>query len=103
MGEYNPASRRVAIVHDWLVTWGGAEKVLEVLLARFPEAELFTTVNFTESGTVPALRGRTIHTSFIQRLPGARRHYRRYLPLMPLAIEQFDLKGFELILSSSQL
>ncbi|TFH86634.1 glycosyltransferase family 4 protein [Billgrantia azerbaijanica] len=104
MGAHNVgkgAPRRVAIVHDWLVTWGGAERVLEVLLARFPQAELFTLVNFTEAGAVPALRGRTIHTSFIQRLPGARRHYRRYLPLMPLAVEQFDLKGFDLILSSS--
>ncbi|MDR9440077.1 MAG: glycosyltransferase, partial [Halomonas sp.] len=92
---------KVAIVHDWLVTWGGAEKVLEVLLARFPQAELFTMVNFLDEAQIPALRGRSIRTSFIQRLPGARRHYRRYLPLMPLAVEQFDLKGFDLILSSS--
>ena len=92
---------RVAIIHDWLVTWAGAEKVLEVLLERFPSAELFTVVNFLDVSHVPALNGRTIHASFIQHLPGARRHYRRYLPLMPLAVEQFDLKGFDLILSSS--
>lgn len=91
----------VAIVHDWLVTWAGAEKVLDVLLAHFPQAELFTTVNFLDDAQIPVLHGRIIHTSFIQRLPGARRHYRRYLPLMPLAVEQFDLKGFDLVLSSS--
>ncbi len=95
------AELKVAIVHDWLVTWGGAERVLEALLARYPQAELFTTVYFLDETKVTALRGHTIHTSFIQRLPGARRHYRRYLPLMPLAVEQFDLKGFDLILSSS--
>lgn len=93
--------RNVAIVHDWLVTWAGAEKVLEVLLDKYPQAELFTTVNFLGEDQAPALRGRTVHTSFIQKLPAARRHYRRYLPLMPLAVEQFDLKGFDLILSSS--
>ncbi|MBZ0329367.1 glycosyltransferase [Halomonas sp. ANAO-440] len=92
---------RVAIVHDWLVTWGGAEKVLDVLLEAFPDAELFTIVNFLDGESAPALQGRTIHTSFVQRLPGARKHYRRYLPLMPLAVEQFDLKGFDLVLSSS--
>ncbi len=99
----SPAAKplKVAIIHDWLVTWAGAEKVLEVLLARYPQAEIFTTVNFLAESQAPALRGRTIHTSFIQRLPGARKHYRRYLPLMPMAVEQFDLKGFDLILSSS--
>ncbi|MFC2992536.1 glycosyltransferase [Halomonas tibetensis] len=91
----------MAIVHDWLVTWAGAEKVLEEFLTLFPSAELFTTVNFLDKANIPALRGRTIHTSYIQRLPGARKHYRRYLPLMPAAVEQFDLKGFDLILSSS--
>lgn len=92
---------RVAIIHDWLVTWAGAERVLEVLLAQFPRAELFTMVNFLPESRASALKGRIVHTSFIQKLPGARRHYRRYLPLMPLAVEQFDLKGFDLVISSS--
>ncbi|UXZ55056.1 glycosyltransferase family 4 protein [Halomonas sp. 7T] len=92
---------KVAIVHDWLTTWAGAEKALAELLACYPQAEVFTTVNFLPSDEIPCLKGRTIHTSFIQKLPGARKHYRRYLPLMPLAVEQFDLKGFDLILSSS--
>jgi glycosyltransferase involved in cell wall biosynthesis len=92
---------KVAIVHDWLTTWAGAEKALAELLACFPNAEIFTTVNFLSVEDNPCLVGRSIHTSFIQKLPGARKHYRRYLPLMPLAIEQFDLKGFDLIISSS--
>lgn len=92
---------KVAIVHDWLTTWAGAEKALAELLACYPEAELFTVVNFLDDQHIPSLEDRTIHTSFIQRLPGARRHYRRYMPLMPLAVEQFDLKGFELVISSS--
>lgn len=92
---------KVAIVHDWLTTWAGAEKALAELLACYPQAEVFTTVNFLSAAEAPCLKGRTIHISFIQKLPGARKHYRRYLPLMPLAIEQFDLKGFDLILSSS--
>lgn len=92
---------KVAIIHDWLTTWAGAERTLAELLACYPEAELFTTVNFLSAAEAPCLEGRKIHTSFIQRLPGARRHYRRYMPLMPLAVEQFDLKGFELVISSS--
>lgn len=92
---------KVAIVHDWLTTWAGAEKALAQLIACYPDAEIFTTVNFLKTEDIPCLRGRIIHTSFIQKLPGARKHYRRYLPLMPLAVEQFDLKGFDLILSSS--
>lgn len=92
---------KVAIVHDWLTTWAGAEKALAELLACFPQAEIFTIVNSLPVEETPSLAERNIHTSFIQRLPGARKHYRRYLPLMPIAIEQFDLKGFDLILSSS--
>ncbi|MGP9654016.1 glycosyltransferase family 4 protein [Halomonas sp. AOP35-4E-18] len=92
---------KVAIVHDWLTTWAGAEKALAELLNCFPQAEIFTTVNFLEQGANPALERHVIHTSFIQRLPFAKKRYRQYLPLMPLAVEQFDLKGFDLILSSS--
>lgn len=92
---------RVAIVHDWLTTSAGAEKALAELLNCFPQAEVFTIVNFLEQNAIPALKHHVIHTSFIQRMPFARKRYRQYLPLMPLAVEQFDLKGFDLILSSS--
>ena len=92
---------RVAIVHDWLVTYGGGEKVLEEILALYPDADLYSTVEFVPSAQRSFLGGREVTTSFIQHLPGARRHYRSYLPLMPLAVEQFDLGRYDLIISSS--
>ncbi len=92
---------KVAIVHDWLVTYAGAERVLEQLLILYPEADLFTLIDFVPEQERHFLRGRSPRTSFIQRLPGARNRYRNYLPLMPLAIEQFDLSGYELVISSS--
>ena len=92
---------RVAIVHDWLVTYGGGEKVLEEVLALYPDADLYSTVEFVPSAQRSFLGGREVTTSFIQHLPGARRHYRSYLPLMPLAVEQFDLSRYDLIISSS--
>lgn len=92
---------KIAIVHDWLVVFGGAERVLGELLALFPEADLYATVCFLPKEQSGFLAGRPVHTTFIQRLPGAAKHYRRYLPLMPLAIEQVDLSGYDLILSSS--
>jgi len=92
---------RVAIVHDWLVAIGGAERVLVELLGLFPQAELFTIIDALPTEHRAWLKGRTIHTSFIQRLPFGKKRYRTYLPLMPLAIEQLDLRGFDLIISSS--
>jgi glycosyltransferase involved in cell wall biosynthesis len=89
------------VVHDWLVTYAGAERVLEQILVVYPEAELYTIVDFMPDEERSFLGGRRPRTSFIQRLPGARRHYRGYMPLMPLAIEQFDLSGYDLIISSS--
>lgn len=93
--------KRVAIVHDWLVVNGGAEKVLHALAKVFPQAEIFTLVNFMPEDTASWLRHHHIHTSMLQRMPLARRYYRHYLPLMAYAIEQFDLRGFDLVISSS--
>jgi glycosyltransferase involved in cell wall biosynthesis len=90
---------KIAIVHDWLVVYGGAERVLENIIDCFPEADLFSLVDFLEERD--CLRGKPVHTSFLQRLPGAKKHYRNYLPLMPLAIEQFDLSAYDLVISSS--
>lgn len=90
---------KVAIVHDWLVVYGGAERVLEQIIECFPEADIYTLVDFLEDRAF--LKGRPVYTSFIQKLPSARKHYRDYLPLMPLAIEQFDVSGYELVISSS--
>jgi hypothetical protein len=91
--------RRVAIIHYWLVTMRGGERVLERLLELFPEADVFTHV-YDPAAMSDAIRSRTVRTSFIQRLPGARRHYQAYLPLMPMALEQLDLRGYDLVISS---
>ena len=92
---------RIAIVHDWLDTWGGAENVLAVLLDLYPGADLYAIVDFLSPQDRARLGERKIRTSFIQRLPFASRHFRKYLPLMPCAVERFDLSGYELIISSS--
>lgn len=92
---------RVAIVHDWFVTVGGGEHVVEVLLACFPNADLFTLVDFYPSALRGVIGKHKVHTSFIQKLPFAKTKHRTYLPLMPLAIEQFDLSAYDIIISSS--
>ncbi|SEI40682.1 glycosyltransferase family 4 protein [Paraburkholderia diazotrophica] len=90
---------KVAIVHDWLVVSGGAEKVLQQIIECFPDADLFSLVDFLEDRSV--VRGKSVQTSFVQKLPFARRRYRGYLPLMPLAVEQFDLTAYDLVITSS--
>ena len=93
--------RRVAIIHEWLVTFGGSEKVLASLLSMFPDADLFAIIDFLSDEDRCKLNGKRARTSFIQKLPFAARRYRSYLPLMPLAAEQFDLSSYDLIISSS--
>jgi glycosyltransferase involved in cell wall biosynthesis len=92
---------RVAVVHDWLVTWGGAERVLEQILMSFPSADVYCIVEDLEAERRTILAGREVQTSFIQRLPRAKRDYWYYAALMPLAIEQFDMTGYDVIVSSS--
>lgn len=92
---------RIAIVHDWLTTYAGAERVLEQLLLMYPQADLFAVCDFVPEGERHFLQGREPNTTFIQRMPGASKRYRTYLPLMPLAIEQLDLSGYDLVISSS--
>jgi glycosyltransferase involved in cell wall biosynthesis len=89
----------VAIVHEWLSTYAGSERVVEQMLAVLPEAELFSLVDFLTQQR-EMLGGREVHTSFIQRLPFSRKKFRGYLPLMPLAVEQFDLSRFDVVVSS---
>jgi len=91
---------RVALVHDWLTGMRGGEKVLEVLCELYPAAEIFTLLHLPGSVSATIERHR-IHVSFVQRLPGAARHYRSYLPLFPAAVERFDLSGFDLVISTS--
>lgn len=92
---------RVALVHDWLVTSAGAERVLEQMLQVLPDADLYSLVDFLPPSERGFLGGRPVRTSFVQRLPFARTRFRRYLPLFPIAIEQFDLSGYDLVISSS--
>jgi len=87
-------------VHEWLTVPGGSEKVALELLAMLPRAEVFTSVYDPEPWRA-ALAGRTVNVSFLDRLPGARRHYPKLLPLMNAAFESFDLSRFELVVSSS--
>jgi glycosyltransferase involved in cell wall biosynthesis len=90
----------VALVHDWLTGMRGGEKVLEALCEIYPDADLFTLFRIPGS-TSPAIERHRIVTSFVQHLPMAERHYRRYLPIFPLAIAQLDLSGHDFVISSS--
>jgi UDP-N-acetylmuramyl pentapeptide phosphotransferase/UDP-N-acetylglucosamine-1-phosphate transferase/glycosyltransferase involved in cell wall biosynthesis len=99
----NVAQPRVAIVHDFLYTYAGAERVLEQLLELYPDAELYSLFDFVPPGSRDFLKGKSVTTSFIQRLPFARRFHRMYLPLMPLAVEQLDVSAFDIVVSSSYL
>ncbi|MEH6936120.1 glycosyltransferase family 4 protein [Bacillus sp. JJ783] len=92
---------KIAIVHDWLVTYAGAEKVLEQMLEVFPEADLFSLVDFLDEKERGFIKNKEVSTTFVQKLPFAKKKYRNYLPLMPLAIEQLDLSKYDVILSSS--
>lgn len=97
-----PLPTAVAVVHEWLVSRAGSEKVVEQMLAVCPQADVFSLVNFLEpAATAPIPPGTSVQTSFIQHLPWARRHFRQYLALMPLAVEQFDLSTYDLVLSSN--
>ena len=89
---------RVAIVHHWLATYTGAERVVSALLDLFPQADLFALVANEE--VAARFAPRCVTTSFLQRIPGSRRYHRYMLPLYPFALEQFDLRGYDLVISS---
>ena len=91
--------RRVAIIHYWLVGMRGGERVLERLIGLFPEADIFTHV-YAPDAVSDIIRSRRVRTTFIQKLPWARRFYKSYLPLMPLALEELDLSAYDLVISS---
>lgn len=92
---------KTAVVHEWLVTYAGSERVVEQLLALYPESDLFSLVEFLPEELQHFIQHKSVKTSFLQRLPLANPHFRQYLPLMPLAIEQFDLSPYDVILSSN--
>ncbi len=92
--------RRVAIVHEWFTGMRGGEKCVEALCEVFPEADLYALLHVP--GTVsPAIEKRIRGTSFVQHLPASATQYRRYLPLFPLAVRQFDLRGYDIVISSN--
>lgn len=91
---------RVALIHDWLLGQRGGEKVLSAIAQLFPKAELFTLLADRRTLT-PELTALKLHTSWLQKLPGVRRYYRKLLPWMPGAVEGFDLSAFDLVISSS--
>jgi glycosyltransferase involved in cell wall biosynthesis len=91
---------RVALVHDWLTGMRGGEKVLEELCLLFPDAPLWTLVHVPGSVSRP-IEAREIHASVLSRWPGIARSYRRFLPLFPSLVERFDLRGFDLVVSTS--
>lgn len=94
------ATLRVALVHDWLTGLRGGEKVLEAIAELFPEAPIFTLLHIPGS-VGDALESHPIHTSYLQRIPGIRKHYRSFLPLFPSAIEDFDFADYDVIISTS--
>ena len=87
-------------MHDWLTGMRGGERVLEGLLEIHPNAEVFTLVHVPGSVS-PAIERARVHVSFLDRMPAARALYRYYLPLFPAAIGSLDLRGFDLVISSS--
>ncbi len=97
----NTDKLKIAVVHDWLVTYCGAERVLEEIINLFPHCDLYSLIDFLPEEDRDFIHQKKVHTSFIQRLPLARKKYRSYLPFMPLAVEQFDLSEYDLVISSS--
>jgi glycosyltransferase involved in cell wall biosynthesis len=95
------SKRRIAIVHDWLPVYGGAERVLEQMLKVYPNADLFSLIDALDDESRKFLKGKPVKTSFVQRLPGGKKYYRHCFPLMPLAIEQFDFSSYDMVISSS--
>lgn len=99
MSELLPA--RIAVVHDWLVDFAGSERALAEILRCLPQADLFALVDHMPADQRTAFGTRRARTSFLQGMPGVAKHLSWYLPLMPIAIEQFDLTGYDLVISSS--
>jgi glycosyltransferase involved in cell wall biosynthesis len=91
---------RVAIVHEWLTVPGGSEQVVIELLEMFPDAELFTSI-YDPDPWPAVITERPVHASALDRIPGAKRHYPKLLPLMDRAFRSFDLSGFDLVISSN--
>ncbi len=94
---------RVAIVHEWFVNFAGSERVVEQMLEVFPNADVFSLVDFLPDSNNFFLKGKKPKTTFIQNLPFAKKHFRNYFPWFPIAVEGHDLRAYDLILSSSHM
>ena len=92
---------KVAIIQEWLVTVGGSDKVVKAIYDVFPEADIYTLVAKKEICDELGIPWEKVHTSFIQKMPFGTKKHRAYLPLFPFAVEQFDLRGYDVIISSS--
>lgn len=92
---------KIAVIHDWLVTYAGAERLLEQVLELYPQADLFSLVDFLPPEKRFFIQNKTVKTSFLQHMPLARTKYRSYLPLMPCAVEGLDVGGYDLVISVS--
>lgn len=91
---------KVAIIHDWIVSLGGGEKVILKIHEMFPDAPIYTSI-YNEKKMGKYFKGIKIYTSFLQHIPFSKTKHRYFLPLMPLAFEQFDLNDYDLVISSS--
>jgi glycosyltransferase involved in cell wall biosynthesis len=92
---------KVALIQEWLVTVGGSDKVVKAILDVFPDADIYTLVAKKEICDELGIPWERVHTSFIQHMPLGTKKHRAYLPLFPFAIEQFDLRGYDVVISSS--
>lgn len=93
------STKKVAIVHYWFVSWRGGEKVVESLLNLYPGADVYTHI-LAGDECINALSHHNVHETFISRLPWAKKYYQKYLPFMPLALEQLDLREYDIVLTS---
>jgi glycosyltransferase involved in cell wall biosynthesis len=97
----NQNELKIALVVDWLTVYAGAERVVEQIIECYPNCDIFSLIDFLDEEQRFFIKGKKAKTSFIQKLPFAKKMYRIYLPLMPLAIESFNLQNYDLVISSS--
>src|SRR5215217_2676517 len=94
------ADVRIAVVHDFLHMLAGSERALSAILELFPQADVFAQFDALPDDQRGFLHGRPVHTTFLQKIPGIRKHYRHFLPLMPLAVESLDLSAYDVVISN---
>ena len=101
LSTLSSSNARVAVIHEWFDGYAGSERCVEQFLELYPTADVHALVDFLDDRHRHILHGRKVECSFIQRLPWARKKFRSYLPFMPLAIEQFDVSKYDIVISSS--